>query len=47
LPPAALPASVDSAGDVAKDAASLVLLEKDLGCYETACGWAGGPSPTR
>jgi P-type Mg2+ transporter len=38
--------SVDSAVDVAKDAASLVLLENDLGVLRTACGRAGGRSPT-
>ena len=39
--------SVDSATDVAKDAADVVLLDKDLGSSPTASSRAGGSSPTR
>ncbi len=39
--------SVDSAVDVAKEAADIVLLEKDLDVLVTASRRAGRPSPTR
>ena len=38
--------SVDSAVDVAKQSAAIVLLEKDLPSWPRECGWAAGRSPT-
>ncbi len=38
--------SVDTAVDVAKEAAAMILLRKDLGVLRTACAKAARPSPT-
>jgi Mg2+-importing ATPase len=38
--------SVDSATDVAKDAADVILLERTSACWPTASPKAGGSSPT-